>query len=192
MIFKRSKTTNATKATKATRPPGPKAPLRKALELALGVVATVVVGYLASVILFPGPSGGSTRDVPFVIGMSLGEAARELSRQGFTDSVDTRSAHPTTPVGSVIWQDPMPGTGSPRGSAVTLVLSSGPPMVAVPDVHGFDPDMAQKLLLAAGLHVDAVDSIDMKSLPSGYAAGTTPDGGQRLTSGRSVTLHLAR
>ena len=168
-------------------------PQRKfAITLGLGIAAAVVMGYLAALLVFPAPSQASERDVPRVIGLGATDAARELRKQGLTDTVEARETHPTAPPGSVIWQDPPSGTAVPRGSAVTLTLSAGPPLVTIPDVHGFDSDMAQKLLLAAGLHVDAIDSIDMKSVPTGLAAGTTPEGGQRLTSGRTVTLHLAR
>jgi beta-lactam-binding protein with PASTA domain len=160
--------------------------------LAVGVAATVIAGYLAALIVFPTPNSRSERDVPRVIGLGAADAAHELRKHGLTDSVESHETHPTAAPGTVIWQDPAPGTALPRGSAVILILSGGPPMVTIPDVHGFDGDMAQKLLLAAGLHVDAVDSVDLKTVPTGFAAGTTPAGGGRLTSGHTVTLHLAR
>ncbi len=80
----------------------------------------------------------------------------------------------------------------PRGAKVALVLSDGPPRVAVPDVLGFDEGMARRLLAAAGLGVDGVDTVLLKDAPPGTVAGTQPAAGESLRVGRGVTLHLAR
>ena len=60
------------------------------------------------------------------------------------------------------------------------------------DVRGFDESLARRLLAAAGLAVDIVDSVLLKDVPSGVAAGTLPTAGESLQVGRGVTLQLAR
>ena len=103
-----------------------------------------------------------------------------------------REPSPSLPPGSVLWQDPTSGVAVPRGTIVSLILASGIPRVMVPDVRGFDVEFAQRLLMAAGLRVDGIDSLDVKGVPSGVAGSTDPAAGDSVLIGRSVLLHIAR
>jgi len=150
-------------------------------------------GYLvAALYLFPAPLLPNEREVPRILGLSESAAREDLDRQGLETAVAAREPHPTADVDEVIWQDPVAGVAVPRGTRVSLVLSDGPPRVAVPDVHGFDELMARRLLAAAGLGVDGVDTVLLKDVPPGIAAGTQPAAGESLRVGRGVTLQLAR
>ena len=163
------------------------------LLLVLGVAAMTGAGYLvAALYLFPAPLLPNEREVPRVIGLDERAATADIGRLGLEAAVAGREPHPTADPGEVIWQDPVAGVAIPRGSRVTLVLSDGPPWVAIPDVHGFDEALARRLLAAAGLGVDAVDSVLVKDVPAGVVAGTLPAAGESLRVGRPVTLQLAR
>ena len=164
-----------------------------AVWLVIGVAVTLGTGYLvAALVFFPAPMLASERAVPGVIGASQRDAANTLHKDGLRDSVEARAPHPTASPGEVIWQDPPAGVAIPRGSYVSLVLSAGPPTVLVPDVRGYDGEVAQALLSAAGLRVDTTDAVDAKEVPAGAAEGTTPAAGERVEVGRAVTLHVAR
>jgi serine/threonine-protein kinase len=160
------------------------------------VVAVAVMtgaGYLvAALYLFPAPLLPNEREVPRVLGLSEEEARGDLARQALEATVAAREPHPSAGTGEVIWQDPVAGVAVPRGSAVQLTLSDGPPRVAVPDVRGFDETLARRLLAASGLEVEAVDSVLLKDVPAGTVAGTTPAARESLRVGRGVMLHLAR
>lgn len=167
--------------------------LRWALFLALGVAVTAAAGYLvAALVFFPAPLLPNERQVARVSGMSEDEARRELEKLGLVAEVIGREPHPTLPPGTVLWQDPTAGIAVPRGTTVTLVLSSGVPRVVVPDVRGFDIEIAQRMLAAAGLRVDGMDSLDVKGVPSGLAGSTFPAAGDSVIIGRSLMLHIAR
>ncbi len=146
---------------------------------------------MAAVLLFPAPLLPNERQVPRVIGAAVDDARRELQDQGFRAQIADREFHPTWPVGTITWQDPPPGVAAPRGSAVELTVSEGPARRRVPDVHGLDADLAQRLLLAAGLVVAAVDTVG-SPLPAGVATGTAPAAGDSAAAGTGVTLHVAR
>lgn len=159
----------------------------------VGIAAMAGAGYLvAALYLFPAPLLANEREVPRVLGLAEAAARADIGRQGLEAAVAAREPHPTADPGEVIWQDPVAGVAVPRGTRVTLVLSDGPPRVAVPDVRGFDEDLARRLLAAAGLTVDAVDSVLLKDVPTGVAAGTLPAAGESLQVGGGVTLQLAR
>jgi serine/threonine-protein kinase len=152
-----------------------------------------VAGYLvAAVWLFPAPLMPTERVVSRVGGMFEDRARRELERVGLAAEVTAREPDPLAAAGTVIWQDPPPGVAVPRGTAVSLVLSSGVPKVMVPDIRGYDPDFAQRMLAAVGLRVDGIDTLDIKGVPPGAAGGTDPQAGDSVLIGRSVFLHLAR
>jgi serine/threonine-protein kinase len=170
-------------------PPG----MRFALWLLVGIAVMSVAGYLvAAVWLFPAPLLPTERVVSRVGGMFEDRARRELERVGLGAEVTAREPDPLAAAGTVIWQDPPPGVAVPRGTAVSLVLSSGVPKVMVPDIRGYDPDFAQRLLAAVGLRVDGIDTLDIKGVPPGAAGSTDPVAGDSVLIGRSIFLHLAR
>jgi serine/threonine-protein kinase len=158
-----------------------------------GVAAFGAGGYLvAALVLFPAPLLPSERHVPRLLGLSETEARGELARQHLQVEVTGNEPHPTADRGEVVWQDPPPGLVAPRGARVSLTLSAGPVRVAVPDVQGFDEMFARRLVRAAGLSVETVDSVLVKDLAAGVVVGSSPPAGDSLLVGRSITLHLAR
>jgi eukaryotic-like serine/threonine-protein kinase len=71
--------------------------------------------------------------VPGVIGLSQEEAESAIVAEGL-EVGEVSTDFSDQPEGTVIAQDPAPGTEVDRGSAVSLVVSEGPATVAVPDV----------------------------------------------------------
>ena len=174
--------------TAGPRPGG----LRRAAWLAGGVAATALAGYLvAAVLIFPAPLLPSERQVPRVIGSPVDEAQRVLHSGGFRAEVADSAPHPTYAPGTVTWQDPSPGVAAPRGSTVALTLSEGAPQRVVPDVRGLDPELARRLLGAAGLAVGRVDTVP-GTLPAGVAAATDPGAGDSVGAGSNVVLQVSR
>ena len=57
------------------------------------------------------------------------------------------------PEGKVIGTDPPAGTMLPRDTEVTLLISTGPALVDVPDVRGRTRAEAESILTGAGLSV---------------------------------------
>jgi serine/threonine-protein kinase len=169
--------------------------LRWLLLLVGGVAVMTAGGYLlAALLLFPSsePLLPNEESVPRVLGLEENEARVQLERAGFVADPVVREPHATVPAGFVTWQDPPSGVAATRGHRVTLTLSGGPPEVAVPDIFGLTLELAQRLVWAAGLRVETVDSVDEKGTLPGVAVGTTPDAGDSLPLGGAVAIHLAR
>jgi beta-lactam-binding protein with PASTA domain len=173
-------------------------PVRWLLWLLGSIAATAIAGYLvAALVLFPAPMLPSERTVAQVAGLMEDDAVHELERAGLVGAIVSRQPHVLVPEGQVIWQDPPPGVAVPRGDSVRLIVSSGPPRVAVPDVRGYDMELAQRLIAAAGLRVELVDTVAMKSTPSGIApsgmvGGTTPRAGDSARAGSGLTIHVVQ
>jgi serine/threonine-protein kinase len=84
--------------------------------------------------------------------------------------------------GVVISQDPAGGTAK-RNSVVTLVVSSGPAVVEVPDVRGLSIDDAQQKLEDAGFRVK------VRSLRIGNVIAQSPKAGSERKQGSTVTIY---
>ncbi len=126
-----------------------------------------------------------------MLGLSLQEASAEVRKVGLQVLDGGAGPHPTAPQGTVVWQDPPPGTSAPAGMRVTLVVSSGPPKIPVPDVAGLDGELAQRLVAAAGLTVSQVESVQAAA-PPGIAMLTRPPASTVLSPGAPVTVVVSR
>ncbi|MET0626919.1 MAG: Stk1 family PASTA domain-containing Ser/Thr kinase [Acidimicrobiia bacterium] len=119
--------------------------------------------------------------VPDVHDQDQTPAAATLGQAGF--SVTSR-AEPsdTVPVGKVIGTDPPAGTPLPRGSAVTLIVSSGPGLIDIPNTVGQTQQAAADALTGAGF--DVTITFQNGGVPNrGKVIAQSPPGGKapRLT-----------
>ncbi|MGH7520999.1 MAG: PASTA domain-containing protein [Gemmatimonadales bacterium] len=159
--------------------------------IAIGAAA-VLAGYLtAFLILFPAPILPGHQEVPRVLGLTLVEAQTEIKNAQLQTADGGAEPHPTATQGAVIWQDPPPGVIAPEGSKVTLVSSTGPPKIPVPDVANLDAPLAQSLVAAAGLTVSQVESVQAAA-PTGLAMMTRPPAGTALAPGAGLTVVVSR
>jgi serine/threonine-protein kinase len=107
----------------------------------------------------------TTIPVPDVSNLTDAEARTRLTTDGFTVPASKSETSASVVSGRVIRTEPDRGTQLARGSAVTLVVSSGAAPVTVPDVKGLKEPNATKRLQDAGFkvkveHIDADGPID--------------------------------
>jgi eukaryotic-like serine/threonine-protein kinase len=119
-------------------------------------------------------------DVPDVTGKSTDDARAALEAAGLSGKVDHQKYNDQVQSGDVISQTPASGQ-APKGSVVTLVISKGPPLIAVPDVRGRSVGDATSILQNAGFHVRAYGP------GFGNVFRQSPSGGQS-PKGSTVTL----
>ena len=92
------------------------------------------------------------------------------------------------PAGSVISQSPVAGTQVASGSAVALVVSSGVPQVATPNVVGLTQAAATTAIANAGLTVGAVTTASSTTVPAGSVISQNPVAGTVLPANSAVAL----
>ena len=85
-------------------------------------------------------------------GKSADQAKKALTDAGLTVKEGEEVNSDTVPAGSVVSQTP-PNDTLFKGDAVTIVVSKGPVLVAVPATVGKQRDEAARLLKAAGFQV---------------------------------------
>jgi beta-lactam-binding protein with PASTA domain len=137
--------------------------------------------------LLVNPGAGSVA-VPDVVGLTQASATSAITGAGLVVGTITQQASSTVPAGSVIAQNPTAGQLVAPGSAVNLVISSGPGNVAVPDVVGLTQASATTAITGAGLIVGTVTQQPSSTVPAGSVIAQNPLGGQQVPPGSAVNL----
>jgi beta-lactam-binding protein with PASTA domain len=126
--------------------------------------------------------------VPRLVGLKEQDALVRLGQIGLRPKEVFR---PTKqPKGVVVSQKPQEATEAARGSQVTLVIDSGAPKVAVPDLTGTSFTEAQAKLQQLGLSPTKTDVTSDQ--PAGTVVDQAPKAGGKLAKGSTVTLSVAK
>jgi serine/threonine-protein kinase len=153
------------------------------------MVLVLVVAAAATAAFAVGRAAGPRIRVPNLVGSTF-EEARDDGRQAGLE-VRRRARTARDPAGTVIAQDPEPGTFSTGGGALVVWVSSGPPPVALPGVTGRPEADARATLEGAGFEV-AVSSDFHEQVPAGTVAGQDPAEGEKVRPGSQVHLLVSR
>jgi len=123
-----------------------------------------------------------------VAGETQAQASSTLRADRFhVRAVSSRSSA-TVPAGHILRQIPGPGTSLKEGSTVSVVLSTGPPPVAVPSLTGMTGDCPAVVaaLTAAHLHAACTDTTNSTTVAKGTVISWTPTG--RATEFSTITV----
>jgi beta-lactam-binding protein with PASTA domain/tRNA A-37 threonylcarbamoyl transferase component Bud32 len=107
--------------------------------------------------------------VPDVTGQVVSDARQALTDSGYLVGTVTDQPSETVAKDLVISTDPTADATLPKGRAVDLTVSSGPPMVTMPSVMGLPEQSAITTLQAAGF---AVDPLITRAFNKKFKAGT--------------------
>jgi serine/threonine-protein kinase len=184
---------STTAAAEGTAPAPPTAPsrdddLRHQRKVRNVLVAVGVVVVLLGFLLLRSCTGPAYARMPSVVGMSYAKASAALSAVGL--QADRRAVHTgAAPAGRVLRQSENPGARLTKGTAVTLTVSAGPPIVQIraADLLGRKIGDVERELTDQHLRVAVVTA------PSQAAPGTVtavaPTGA--LREGSTVTVTVA-
>ena len=126
--------------------------------------------------------------VPGVEGLSQAAAESAIMAASLTVGTVTTANSSTVAAGNVISQTPAAGSSVGEGTAVDLVVSTGPVMVDVPSVTGSSQSAAESAITAAGLSVGNVTTTSSDTVAAGDVVSQTPAGGSSAEEGTSVDL----
>ncbi len=120
--------------------------------------------------------------VPDVRNKSEADATKVLTDAGFTVRV-TKQQSELVLEGNVISQTPAGGQKAAKGSAITLVVSSGTPLAPVPDLRCKTRRQAQDALAAAGFKAEFKGE-------GRYVVDQNPAPGTEAHKGSTVTAYM--
>ncbi len=152
-------------------------------------LASVVVGMMYWVLtLNSGQSlGGLSIQMPDVTNVSFETAETQLTELGLTV---VRRVEPsdTVPSGSVISTSPASGVNLGEGEIVTVVASSGAPLIAVPSINLLAQEKAAAALEDAGFVVGKITNGFSPTAKKGVVVGSDPVEGTRLAAGTVINI----
>ena len=125
--------------------------------------------------------------LPELRGQTQDAATKALEAQFAVQIVN--KSDKTVPKGTVISSIPT-GSAAPD-STVQLVVSTGPPLVVVPEVSGRSYDAAVARLREQGLGVTRADDFN-DTVPVDRVIRTDPEAGQKAPEGSAVTVHVSK
>ncbi|WP_405618993.1 PASTA domain-containing protein [Streptomyces sp. NBC_01508] len=130
-------------------------------------------------------SKGRPVHMPDVTGQSEEEATASLEDAGLDVKIAAERVNSPEDSGSVAGQSAKEGARLARGDTVTLTISKGPRMIAVPDVTGKSIDAARTELTDAGFEV----KVD-RSFPflDDTVSEQSVDGGEKAAEGSTITI----
>jgi beta-lactam-binding protein with PASTA domain len=145
-------------------------------------------GAHVSIVVSTGPASVG---VPDVRGLSSAQAMHKLQEAHFKPNVQSRPSA-SVASGKVISTEPSQGVPLLMGSPVTVLVSSGPMQVEVPEVVGQSETEARGSLRAAGLRVGAVTKREEPGQAPGAVLSQSPSGGSSVRSSEAVSLVVAK
>ncbi len=190
--------TPATQRVATVLPPGrdddrdPERSSRAGVWVLLGLLAAALIAL--GVLVLPSLMGDDTPtvqtvQVPDVTGRTEAQARTALTALGLVPAIEQATSD-EVPRGSVVQQSPLAAISVPRGSDVTLTVSTGRGTATVPDLVGQTAAQADALLKAQGLVLGEVDSQESTE-PKNTVLSSRPGAGETATKGTGVALTVS-
>jgi eukaryotic-like serine/threonine-protein kinase len=168
-------------ATNATVPRG------EVVSQAPAAGSSAKKGARVQIVVSSGPASAPLIDVA---GLSAAAAEAKLHRAHYRTRTKAQSSK-TVPAGQVIATEPPAETELQEGKTVTLLVSSGPAPVRVPDLVGETRQAAEATLKNAELAVGQVAK-QPSTQPVGTVLSQSPAAGSSLASGEKVGFTISK
>jgi beta-lactam-binding protein with PASTA domain/tRNA A-37 threonylcarbamoyl transferase component Bud32 len=172
------------------RYPGPREPglQRWLFSRKLGYLTAGVLAVVFAVVAVWWLAAGRYTKVPEVGGLMASTAGAELRNGGLNVKGDTAVFSNQVAKGDVVGTIPAMGSRVAKGAAVTLIVSSGPHMIAVPQVTGGTLAAAQTGLRQAGLTAGTVSNEPSATIQAGVVISTNPAAGTSWPQSKPVGI----
>jgi serine/threonine-protein kinase len=155
------------------------------------IVAALVAALLIAAIVYGfeyvSSSGGFS--VPDVVGLTQAKAEAEIVNAHLVPKVVTEASS-SQPKGDVVSTSPQGGNDVKKGSTVTLFVSTGPQLIAVPNVENQQVTAAENALEAKGFVANPQKGTAASCVqePANQVCSQSPGPGAMEPKGTTVTL----
>jgi hypothetical protein len=150
----------------------------------------LLAGFATGLYQLLGQTVPATHVVPSLIGIPEDEARSIVEGQSLVLVEGPREPSLARPEGTVLSQQPAPGTRLRRGEAVLVVLSAGPRVVPMPRVLSMTEAQARAVLGRYSFAVTSDESFS--NAPKGVVIDQTPAAGTPVREDTEVRLHISR
>ena len=129
--------------------------------------------------------------IPPVVGSDINQARSVIESNRFIVGTITETPDSNAAAGIVIDQDPPAGERREPGATVNLVVSSGPPVVALPDLANRSESDALFQLGSLGLLPEVAEEFS-DEVAAGLVIRTEPQAGAQLPQGATVIVVVSQ
>ncbi|MGH8934667.1 MAG: Stk1 family PASTA domain-containing Ser/Thr kinase [Acidimicrobiia bacterium] len=135
-------------------------------------------------------AGPEAFPVPNLVGLARQEAESLIVQQGFEVGTITEQPHEEVPAGVVTEQAPGEGETATPGSPINLVVSTGPEVIALPDLAGRSERDAIFQLASLELQANSVEEFS-DEVAEDFVIRTEPPAGTEVRKGEVITLVIS-
>ncbi len=172
----------------ASQGPSPIVPVGSVISQSPTGGARAKKGARVQIVVSDGPASAPLVDVS---GLSAAKAKAALSKAHYRTKTKPEASK-TVPAGYVIGTEPSAETEVREDSVITLLVSTGPPPVRVPDVTGDSLEAAEAAISNAELTLGAVSKQVSAAQTPGTVLSQSPTGGNMTRAGEKVSLTVAK
>ena len=140
--------------------------MKTIVRLVLLGLVLLTVGMISALTAMHFAIRGREVVIPNLVGMAPVDAQRTAVAEGLEMEVQREYYSPSVPEGKIMSQMPPPGTTVKRGFQVQVARSLGPQRVAIPDVTGQTPRVAQINIERRGLDLGTMATIAVPNAPA--------------------------
>lgn len=169
---------------------GSKHPRRRAIIWILIGVAVALLGAIAGWYLGVGP--GALATIPVTHNQSVEQAEASLHEAGFDSVSTTEVFDETVAAGKVVNTNPAQGESIRKFAGITLTVSKGPVLYAVPTVTGKKLDDAKTDITTAQLSVGAVSQAYSETVAAGLVISQNPVPGLEFRANTKIALVVSQ
>lgn len=162
---------------------------RQAMAAVIGVILVTMLVFTGVWWFTAGP--GSVTETPTLTGQTVAEAKRILSAQGL-DPVENEVFSDKVTAGQVVSTDPAAGADVAKGGIVTLNVSKGPQLFAVPTLKNKSEDDAKAAITEANLKVGDIERKFNENVDEGKVISSSPSADSKVKPGRKVNLVISK
>jgi beta-lactam-binding protein with PASTA domain len=114
-----------------------------------------------------------------------------MENRGLFLLVDSETEDPVIPEGSIINQNPLPGSLVKKGTPVSVVVSKGKEGIALPNFSSVPLEEARKILAEMGLKIGSITEQSSVSVAKGSIISTFPSPNSIVKKGAIIDLVIS-
>ena len=134
---------------------------------------------------------GSEISAPYLIGLTINDARKNLRRVNFELIVDSAEFNMDFPENTISFQYPAPGNKIKPGRRIRVIISLGTRPISMPDVVGKSRRNAGYVMKALGLNLVRYEWVHSNEYVRGIVAGQLPGEGQEIPENTEVILYVS-
>jgi eukaryotic-like serine/threonine-protein kinase len=162
---------------------------RQAIAAIVGVILVGVIVFSGVWWFTNGP--GAYTETPDLVGETAAVAKGRLQAAGLS-RIQREVFSDTVAAGQVVSTDPGPGADVKKDGTVTVNVSKGPELVAVPTLNGKSEEEATQQLTDVKLKLGDIKRRFSASVEKDKVISSSPTAGSKIAPGRAVDLVLSK